>query len=222
MFLKCSFILFNSDTNYLHYVDIIIRCNLWLWRFIKSISNSMCFDEVSNTPPSGHLHFYTLDAGQCCCLCRCNGGSCWCCSAEPLDRTHTYTYTHKTIQEKKKALLLTRPTQRETQRIPRAPTRPFSAAIISAVRPNWSTASTGASWERSSWTQSTWPEKAAAWRGVLKDERGRAHWNSIQINPGPTKTFLLRVLIKKKSTALSELEDKNMRVHTRTHARTCP
>lgn len=52
---------------------------------------------------------------------------------------------------------------------------PLSAAIISGVRPDWSAASTGASWDSSSFTQSTWPENAAAWNGVLQRERAETH-----------------------------------------------
>lgn len=52
--------------------------------------------------------------------------------------------------------------------VPSAPARPFSDAIISALRPDWSTQSTAASWDSSSWTQSTWPENAAACSGVLR------------------------------------------------------
>lgn len=52
---------------------------------------------------------------------------------------------------------------------------PLSAAIISGVRPDWSAASTGASWDSSSFTQSTWPENAAAWNGVLQWERAETY-----------------------------------------------
>lgn len=39
--------------------------------------------------------------------------------------------------------------------LPRALSLLFSAAIMSGVQPDWSAASTGASWDSSSWTQST-------------------------------------------------------------------
>ncbi len=56
---------------------------------------------------------------------------------------------------------------------PTTSTLPFSAAIIRALRPDWSTSSTDALWARSSWTQSMWPANAAAWRGVLINRDSR-------------------------------------------------
>lgn len=90
------------------------------------------------------------------------------------NQVHTHTHTHTYVMKQHEHTAVLKPQHKLNICVPRAPTLPFSAAIISEVRPDWSAASTGASWDRTSWRQSTWPENAAAWRGVLQ-EKERKH-----------------------------------------------
>lgn len=104
--------------------------------------------KIHKTPPCGHLPYCKADAELCYPLCP--SGSGLRCPTAPLK---------KTKRKEKITWICTQTYHRSTkylnQDVPRTPTRPFSAAIISGVRPDWSASSTAASCERRSWTQST-------------------------------------------------------------------